>query len=40
MPLDMQCPMCGKRAIESCDGCGYWFCSDHLYRHRKCSQGK
>ena len=40
MPMEMQCPMCGKRAVESCGGCNFWFCNDHLYRHRRCSDGK
>jgi len=40
MPMEMQCPMCGKRAVESCSGCNFWFCDDHLYRHRKCKEGK
>lgn len=39
--MDIQCPMCGSLAVkESCKGCNMWFCVEHLFRHRQCSQGK
>jgi len=41
MPFSVQCPMCGRMSnLNSCSGCNMWFCSDHLFRHRKCKEGK
>jgi len=37
----IRCPMCGSYAVKGeCNGCGYWFCIDHMYRHRECKEGR
>lgn len=41
MGWDIQCPMCGAKGnLNQCNACQYWFCGDHLFRHRKCGEGK
>ena len=36
----VKCPTCGGVATQSCSGCGYWYCKEHQYRHRNCSEGR
>jgi len=41
MTMDARCPMCGSFAVkDACSGCNYWFCQEHLFRHRRCKEGR
>jgi len=41
MTMDLRCPMCGSFAVKGeCNGCHLWFCEEHLYRHRRCKEGR
>ncbi len=41
MGWNVQCPMCGAQGnIDQCKGCQLWFCREHLYRHKRCKEGR
>jgi len=41
MGFHVQCLMCGALgSLNQCRGGEYWFCGEHLFRHRNCKEGK